>query len=274
MLNKGRGLRARSEIGFAQMEKLNFARSVWGGEDALLSPPHFGAPLGGPFVSPPEYQSPLAARVESEESSEDNEDYISGLAEEIAQSMLQEDDEEVSVKSAPWGIGAPKPAWSSPKMACSPTSPQSTLAGMGGYNWEARSPGGNMGSSSGVSSPSTPQEGDSRDVLYAELLRVKLEDQVKLASQQQMLSLQQQIIQRPTHLATPNVLPLDSQSKDNNLAKATTALMPCKSPRIKGSGGQEENYHFRGGNKQAWGGPLLQAGYQRASSGSVSGSGK
>ncbi|KAI5081140.1 hypothetical protein GOP47_0004323 [Adiantum capillus-veneris] len=203
--------------GSMDMDILKATRNVWGAEEA--------------FLSPPEYSGPLAASLESEESSEDCEDYISGLAEEIAQSMLQEEETAEAVKSGPWETAALKTSWSSHKMGSSPKSPQSTLAG---FNWDTRS---NTGSS-GVPSPPTPQEGESMDVLYGELLRVKLEDEVKLASQHQALSLQQQVIRRPS-----NSPPYPNFGRFScNYRRASTPVIP-QATSISSKGGRVNESH-------------------------------
>lgn len=254
----GGDLCAGSGVKFDGMEKLRATASVWGADEAFLSPPEYGSSLG--------------ASQESEESCEDSEEYNSGLAEEVAQSMLQED-EEASMTRAPWwGKGAAKSAWSGQQMASSPTSPQSPLSWMSGYNWEAGSPRGNIGSS-GVSSPPTPQEGDAIDVLYADVLRLKVEDEVKLASQQ-ILSRQQQIIQRPTSLSTT----ANSSLLDDCLLLDNSGLSKSsKSVRSKGSGQQPEHHSVQvggGGSKQqvggAWGsGRGILNGKQRREEGTL-----
>ncbi|MCO5578813.1 hypothetical protein L7F22_032660 [Adiantum nelumboides] len=267
------------------MDNFKASRNVWGSEEA--------------FLSPPEYSGPLAAALESEESSEDCEDYISGLAEEIAQSMLREEEaaaEEQAHKSEAWGRAAPEPAWSSRKMGSSPTSPQSTLAG---FNWDIRS---NQGSS-GVPSPPTPQEDEAIDMLYGELLRVKLEDEVKLASQRQRqgLSPQQQVIRRPAHSATSldfagwssnarftshypsgrgsRVNIKSHAGNDNVLALAIDRAMMAKQgrqPRSKG-GGIEVGGSGGGKHQQAgavWGGAGYQTGGKRGAGGNNNNNGR
>ncbi|MCO5603453.1 hypothetical protein L7F22_057603 [Adiantum nelumboides] len=271
-------LSAEVQRGSVDMDNFKPSRNVWGSEEA--------------FLSPPEYSGPLAAALESEESSEDCEDYVSGLAEEIAQSMLREEEaaaEEQAHNSGARGRAAPGPAWSSRKMGSSPTSPLSTLAG---FNWDIRS---NQGSS-GVPSPPTPQEDEAIDVLYGELLRVKLEDEVKLASQRQRhgLSLQQQVIRRPAPSPTsPDFARWSSNARltsqypsgrgsrvnnshagnDNVLALAIDRAMMAKQgrhPKSRG-GGLEVGGSGGGKHQQAgavWGGGAgHQAGGKRGAGG-------
>lgn len=127
---------------------------------------------------------------------EDGDDYMSGLAEEISQCMLEGNNDGSTARDgiayktseSPWGA-----------QGFLSTSPQSTLAGMS--TWDLLSPGASStgGLSSGVSSPPTPvasahvrnEEDDALDLLYAELLRLKMEDEIK-ARQQQLIQLKQQ----------------------------------------------------------------------------------
>eukprot|EP00250_Pteridium_aquilinum_P033546 c5822_g1_i1 orf=826-2124(-) len=165
---------------------------------------------------------------------EDTDDYMSGLAEEIAQSMLEENEEgsrflgrsAFKIPESPWGA-----------QAFLSTSPQSTLAGLG--NWDLLSPGAssNGGLSSGVSSPPTPVEAsqarndeeDALDLLYAELLRLKMEDEIKARQQQLMQLKQQQHYQQLLwKLRQKQALPLSSEVIDAyKMAQAGAQYSTC-----------------------------------------------
>lgn len=127
---------------------------------------------------------------------DDGEDYMTGLAEEIAQCMHEENEK----CSKGFDCSGRKPsdfAWTA--QAYLSTSPQSTLAGMSSWDLLSSGASSNGGISSGVSSPPTPvasaqsmnEEDDALDLLYAELLRLKVEDEIK-ARQQHLFQLKQQ----------------------------------------------------------------------------------
>lgn len=222
---------------------------------------------------------------------EECEDYTSGLAEQIARSMLEED-EECSGVSEPCLLEGSKAAWNVQKKSL-PTSPQSTLAGIGGCNWDL-SPATSSGSlSSGVSSPPTPvatsdaQGDDALDLLYAELLRLKMEDEIKASQQQHFQMLQQQQQQQYQQLLfkmrQATVPPSNLGSSDGYAKGKGFSLLSGCSPILKGpssagvsyqrSRAKNEEQNQVRGRKQVgavWGGPALQQHHQ-SSCGSANG---
>lgn len=234
----------------------------------------------------------FSAASAGSEGGEECEDYISGLAEQIARSMLEED-EESSGDNVPWLLEGSKAAWSVQKKSL-PTSPQSTLAGIGGCNW-GLSPATSSGSlSSGVSSPPTPvaaseaQEDNALDLLYAELLRLKMKDEIKALQQQHFQTLQRQqqyqqllLKMRQSTVPPPNLVSSDGYAKGNGFSLLSACSPIQKGPSSaagvcssyqRGRAKNEEQNQVRG-RKQvaaAWGGPALQQHHQ-SSSGSGNG---
>ncbi|KAH7298927.1 hypothetical protein KP509_25G064700 [Ceratopteris richardii] len=136
-------------------------QNVWGVHETLLSPP--------------ETRDHSTCSLESDGSSDDCDEYTFGLAEEIAQSMLEDDmaggaadgeayDTQVQPSKLPWGGQKVHPL---------PTSPQSTLSGIWGFNWETQY------RDSDVSSPPTPLKGDGVDGSSQEPLRARSEEGVQ-----------------------------------------------------------------------------------------------
>lgn len=262
----------------AENSKVHKWSSVWAAEEMAFSPPNL-------------VESP-AASAESEEGQE-CEDYISGLAEQKARSMLQEDEDSL-VNHVPWLLEGNKQIWSNRKTLL-PSSPQSILTGIGCCNWDS-SP---TTSPQGVSSPPTPvaapevEEDDALDLLYEELLRLKMEDEIK-SSQQQKLQLQQQEQQhryqqlllkmRQSTVTAPSLVAFDgcgvtgkggnlypvgspTDDKGSSTAGATDGYLRSRARN------EEQNHQESRARKQAgacWGGPALQQHYQ-SNSGSGNG---
>eukprot|EP00249_Psilotum_nudum_P005178 c18641_g2_i1 orf=709-1833(+) len=163
--------------------------------------PHF--PFEFPYEQSLSSESSFSSPVESlvaspnETESEDDDDYTAGLAERIAHSMLDDDDEDASNEKFESG-NANLPVeqrgfWASDATkVCFPASPPHATYPAGGSwstrSWSSCSTGSSNGSSlasSQVSSPSsTPMasQGDAWDLLYAaagEMLRLKMLEESK-----------------------------------------------------------------------------------------------
>ncbi|KAI5061518.1 hypothetical protein GOP47_0024278 [Adiantum capillus-veneris] len=159
---------------------------------------------------------------------------VGGVAEKIAQSIMVEE----NGYEEGWKVNVTTRSKLSDSAKVSQvllaTSPQSTLAGVSS-SWDHVSPSaGSTGDiSSGVSSPPTPvsashvrtAEKDALDLLYAELLRLKMEDEIKVREQHLMHLKQQQLLwkirQRQTH---------DVSSQSLGLSKPTHMNAPYRTP--------------------------------------------
>lgn len=258
--------------------------SVWAAEEMASSPPNL-------------VQSPVGS-AESEEG-QGCENYISGLAEQITHPMLLED-EDSPVNHVPWVLEGNKQVWSNQKTLL-PTSPQSILTGIGCCNWDSSRTTSPAGLSSGVSSPPTPvaapevEEDDALDLLYEELLRLKMEDEIKSSQQQQKLQLQQQEQQhryqqlllkmRQSTVTAPSLVAFDgygvkgkgsslfpegspTDDKGSSTAGATEGYLRNRSRN------EEQNHKESRARKQAgscWGSPALQQQHYQSNSGGGNG---
>ncbi|KAH7279376.1 hypothetical protein KP509_37G017100 [Ceratopteris richardii] len=155
------------------------------------------------FLSPPESNGYLTGSLESDESSEECEDFISGLVEEI---MLQEEeDEEVinketSAKANPTLRNPDSTAWTASKLGTSPTSPQSTLTGAWCFNW------GNLRNKQTADFFPPLKEGNAVDEVRKSFLDGKIEERtIKSSLFMQMQNLQLDESSQKSSISPPRI---------------------------------------------------------------------